>query len=133
VQTRVFSKLLLSSYFEKAINSGASRKFVESKIRTTAGQSGVSGDDIKNIPIPICSTNEQAEIVSMLESKLSNIDQLEQTITSSLKQAEALRQSILKKAFSGQLVAQDANDEPASELLARIKIEQFANKIRAKS
>lgn len=34
---------------------------------------------------------------------------------------ETLRQSILKKAFSGQLVAQDTNDEPASELLARIK------------
>jgi type I restriction enzyme S subunit len=121
VQTRVSSNDLLSSYFEKALNSGASRKFLESKIRTTAGQSGVSGDDIKNVPVPICSTGEQSEIVNLLESKLSEIDQLDQTITKSLQQAEALRQSILKKAFSGQLVPQDPNDEPASVLLARIK------------
>ena len=121
VQTRIFSTRLLSSYFEKALNSGASRHFVESKIRTTAGQAGVSGDDIKNVPVPICSTDEQAEIVALLESKLSGVDQLDQAIKTSLQHAEALRQSILKKAFSGQLVPQDPQDEPASVLLARIK------------
>ena len=124
VQTRVFSKNISTSYLEKALNSGASRKFVESKIRTTAGQSGVSGDDIKNIPVPFCSTDEQIQIVEELESKLSEVDQLDQTITTSLQQAEALRQSILKKAFSGQLVSQDPHDEPASALLARIKAER---------
>ena len=42
------------------------------------------------------------------------------------QQSEALRQSILKKAFSGQLVAQDPKDEPASVLLARIQAEKSA-------
>jgi len=65
-------------------------------------------------------------IVSSLEEKLSIIDQLEQTITHSLQQAEALRQSILKKAFSGQLVPQAPNDEPASVLLERIRAERAA-------
>lgn len=124
VQTRVSSNYLLSSYFEKALNSGVSRKFLESKIRTTAGQSGVSGDDIKNVPVPICSVGEQSEIVNLLESRLSEIDQLDQTITTSLQQAEALRQSILKKAFSGHLVPQDPNDEPTSVLLKRISAER---------
>ena len=59
-----------------------------------------------------------------LETRLSEADQLDQTLTTSLQQAEALRQSILKKAFSGQLVAQDTNDEPAAALLARIKAER---------
>ena len=124
VQTRVFSKRMSTSYLEKALNSGASRKFIESKIRTTAGQSGVSGDDIKNIPVPCCSTDEQLQIIEELESKLSEVDQLDQTLTTSLQQAEALRQSILKKAFSGQLVPQDPHDEPASKLLVRIKAER---------
>lgn len=121
VQTRVFSKLLLTSFLEKALNSGASRAFVESKIRTTAGQSGVSGEDIKNIPVPVCCFDEQLAIVEELESKLSEADQLDQTLATALQQADALRQSILKKAFCGQLVAQDPNDEPATALLERIR------------
>lgn len=67
---------------------------------------------------------EQQQIVLELESKLSEVDQLELTLTTSLQQAEALRQSILKKAFSGQLVPQDPHDEPASALLARIRAER---------
>lgn len=84
----------------------------------------IGQDRIRSILIPMCSTVESIKVLDILSSKLSNIDQLELTITTALKQSEALRQSILKKAFSGQLVAQDANDEPASVLLERIKIEK---------
>lgn len=60
-------------------------------------------------------------LIQTLDEHFSNIDQLEQTITATLQQAEALRQAILKKAFSGQLVPQDPADEPAAALLARIR------------
>lgn len=123
VQTRVFSKEISTSYLERALNSGCSRAFVETKIRTTAGQSGISGDDIRNIPVPICSYEEQILINSELESRLSKVDELIKVIDSALHQSASLRQSILKKAFSGQLVPQDPNDEPASKLLERIKAE----------
>ena len=114
-----------TSYLEKALNSGPSRQFVESKIRTTAGQSGVSGEDIKNIPVPICSPAEQRQIIEELESKLSEADQLDQTLATALQQSAALRQSILKNAFCGQLVKQDENDEPAAVLLERIRAEKL--------
>ena len=56
-----------------------------------------------------------------LESKLSEADQLDQTLATALQQADALRQSILKKAFHGQLVKQAKNEEPATALLERIR------------
>ena len=71
--------------------------------------------------VPFMSTQEQEQIALELESKLSEADQLDQTLATALQQADALRQAILKKAFCGQLVAQDPNDEPATALLERIR------------
>jgi type I restriction enzyme S subunit len=86
----------------------------------------IGRDRIRSIVVPICSKIEAQVIVEVLASKLSECDQLDRTITTSLQQAETLRQSILKKAFSGQLVPQDPDDEPASALLARVKMEKSA-------
>jgi type I restriction enzyme S subunit len=80
--------------------------------------------ELRNWPLPVCSLEEQAEVANLLESQFSVIDNLEQTIESGLLKSEALRQSILKKAFEGKLVPQDPNDEPASELLKRIQAEK---------
>ena len=82
--------------------------------------------DIQNIAIPLCSLEEQTQIVQEIESRLSVADKIEESIAQSLKQAEALRQSILKKAFEGKLVPQDPKDEPAEKLLARIRAERAA-------
>lgn len=108
-------------FLEIALNSGLSRAWIETKIRTTAGQSGVSGGDVKAMPVPLCSLPEQQEIVRLLDAQFEVIGQNEREIDAALKRSEALRQSILKKAFTGQLVPQDPTDEPASALLARIR------------
>ncbi len=73
---------------------------------------------------PLCSVQEQQKIIFFIEQQFFRIDHLAQTIDTALQRAELLRQSILKKAFSGRLVPQDPNDEPASELLKRIKAEK---------
>jgi len=74
------------------------------------------------------SLEEQHRIVSEIEKRLSVADKLEESIATALQQAEALRQSILKKAFEGKLLSEaeleecrnDPNWEPASVLLERI-------------
>lgn len=76
---------------------------------------------VEGFAYPLCSEQEQQQIEKLLAEKLSEADQLDQTLATALQQADALRQSILKKAFSGQLVAQDKNDEPATALLERIR------------
>ncbi|QBN20568.1 restriction endonuclease subunit S [Flavobacterium nackdongense] len=60
--------------------------------------------DILSIDIPVPQNTEQHRIVQEIESRLSVADKMEESIGQSLLQAEALRQSILKKAFSGELV-----------------------------
>ena len=58
---------------------------------------------VKGIPISLPSINDQNQIVQEIESRLSVADKMEESIIQSLQQADALRQSILKKAFEGQL------------------------------
>lgn len=97
------------------------------KIGSGNNQKALNKERVSDLIFPLCSIAEMDEVVRCIDEKLSIADQLDQTITTALQQAEALRQSILKKAFSGQLVPQDPNDEPASELLARIKAERLAS------
>jgi type I restriction enzyme S subunit len=74
--------------------------------------------------LPFASLNEQHQIVEEIERRFSMVDEVEKVVEQSLKQAERLRQSILKTAFEGKLVPQDPNDEPAEKLLERIKSEK---------
>jgi type I restriction enzyme S subunit len=96
-----------SAYLEYASNSGNAREFVLSRIKTTAGQTGIAGSEIKQIPIPLAPLEEQQLIVQEIESRLSVCDKVEETITKGIQQAETLRQSILKKAFEGKLVTNE--------------------------
>lgn len=75
---------------------------------------------IANLPVPICSPAEQAEIIRILDARLTAADRMEAEIDAALSRSGALRQSILKRAFAGSLVPQDPTDEPAAALLARI-------------
>ena len=85
---------------------------------------------VQRICIPLPPLNEQAVIGENLASILSIIEKVETETSSQLHRSSRLRQSILKQAFSGKLVPQDPNDEPASLLLQRIQAEK-ANTIKA--
>lgn len=74
------------------------------KMTKGATKAGLGLDDIKNIPVPLPPINTQHQIVAEIESRLSVADKLEESISTSLQQAESLRQSILKQAFEGKLI-----------------------------
>ena len=79
------------------------------------------------MPVPLPPLVEQEQIVAEVERRLSILQEVEAEVEANLKRAARLRQSILKRAFEGKLVPQDPADEPASELLARIKAQRERN------
>jgi len=85
------------------------------KHSVSTAQPVISGSKIYPLFIGLPCFQEQIEIANQIEARLSEADQLDLTLSTSLQQAEALRQSILKKAFAGQLVPQDPHDLPAPQ------------------
>jgi len=113
-----------SHYLNHFLNSHIAKKHGNSVKTDGVNQSNINGNKLSNYPFPYCGLPEQEELVRLLEAAVSSIDNTNKEIDGNIFRAEALRQSILKKAFSGQLVPQDPDDEPAGVLLERIAAEK---------
>ena len=92
-----------SSFIAYMIKSPQLNRQIISISGSTA-QQAIYLRDIKNVEIPLPPLNQQTQIVEEIEKRFSEADNLEKTINESLKKAESLKQSILKKAFEGKLV-----------------------------
>lgn len=117
-----------SRFLEFQLQSSVGKHMMMATVKAVA-QPSLSMATIRQTPIAFPSVAEQNQIVREIESRLSVCDKVEQSISEALEKAEALRQSILKKAFEGKLLSeeeiakckQEADYEPASELLKKIK------------
>ena len=81
---------------------------------------------VAELQIPLPSLDEQRSIVAEIERQLSLIDALRAAVESAQKRSAGLRRAILERAFRGELVPQDPDDEPATALLERIRAERAA-------
>lgn len=68
------------------------------------GKLGLGLDDIRNTPVPVVDDDTVAATLAQIDACMSICDSIEQTIDTALQQAETLRQSILRKAFEGEMV-----------------------------
>jgi type I restriction enzyme S subunit len=92
--------------------------------RTAVAQPNINAPAIVSLKLPVPKLGLQRQIVRRIQSAFTWIDRLASETTSARKLIDHLDQAILAKAFRGELVPQDANDEPASVLLERIRAER---------
>lgn len=85
------------------------------------------------LPVKWPQLAEQQEIVRRVEALFEFVDRIEERYNKAKKHVDRLTQSILAKAFRGELVPQDPNDEPASVLLERIRQERTEREAGRKS
>lgn len=117
-----------SKFLYYQLNSFHQGKEIRSYIKGV-GNPTIDKISVRSIHINLCSNEEQEEIIKEIESRLSVCENIEATIEEALEKAEALRQSILKKAFEGKLLSNEELEacrrerdwEPAADLLKRIK------------
>ena len=135
-QNHVFrSRLLLDSMRPELISwwgNTFGKNFFSEGGKQTTNLASINLTLLAQFPIPIPPIQEQHRIVAEVERRLSVVQQAESTVEAGLKRAERLRQSILKQAFSGKLVPQDPNDEPAALLLERIRAERAGAEVAAR-
>lgn len=99
----LLSKTIEREFIVLYLNTIIGRKELCKNAKHAVNQASINQTDVGNSFLPICSLAEQQEIVNLLEEKLSIIERNEKEIENALAKAELLRQSILKKAFSGRL------------------------------
>jgi type I restriction enzyme, S subunit len=112
------------------LGSYVGRMRLISEAKWAVNQASINQQDVRRVPIPFPPQLEQIEIALLLAKLLQTTTDQSLACELGLKQAMAQRKNILKAAFSGQLVPQDPNDEPASALLERIRLERTESAIR---
>ena len=126
IRARLATKFV-PRFFLQFLLSPLGRDLIVKEASSTSGLHTLSISKVSNLIVPVASSAEESVVVVQIEEKLERIDRALEEVDAQLAKSEALHQSILKKAFTGQLVPQDPNDEPASALLGRIKAEKTAH------
>lgn len=103
IKVSLDEKKMLPGYFKYYFESGYLRSLYKEKAHG-ATMDVLNMRMIKELPFPVCKVDEQRQIISDIEERFSVCDEISASIDTALQQAASLRQSILKKAFEGELV-----------------------------
>jgi len=120
------SELLKPEFLNYCLNSPQGRHYCWQVKTDGVSQSNINAKKLAAFRFGLPEVEEQTEIIRQVEQLFAFADQLEAKVAAAKNRIDHLTQSILAKAFRGELVPQDPNDEPASVLLERIKAQRAA-------
>ena len=122
IRLRVKTNLIDPRYLYFCLTSPDIRQHIELTARSTSGVNNINSEEIRSIEVKLPEIDEQLEIIRRVESLFAYADRLEARYTVARAQVDQLTPSLLYKAFRGELVPHDPNDEPAEKLLERISM-----------
>jgi type I restriction enzyme S subunit len=120
IRARPDPSRLDARYAVIALSTPQTRSVIESKAATTAGQYNLNLAALRSLEVPLPPIDRQRSIVQEVEHRLASAGAVEAEVSRGLRRSSTLRKAILARAFRGELVAQDPDDEPASVMLRRI-------------
>lgn len=120
IRLRLDSSRATPVFIRFVANSGAGRRYIESVLVTSAGQKTINQTSLFELEVALPPVTEQTEIVRRVEAVFKLADRIETRCNAVRAKVQRLTPLLLAKAFRGELVPQDPNDEPASVLLERI-------------
>jgi len=121
IRLRPNSNLVLPSFLLSVMVSHFLRKQIEFAAKSTSGVNNINTSELQKLIVPLPSIEEQRELLNHLDFLKPSVKAAEEELVNQLEKTEALRQSILKKAFSGQLASQGSSDEPVKHLLKKTR------------
>jgi type I restriction enzyme S subunit len=128
IRIRCNLKKVLPEFLNHVLSSYDVRMQIEIPSRSSSGVNNINSDEVRALQIPVFTIDEQKEIVKRLEHLFAFADKLDRRYIKAKAIFDKVPQSVLAKAFRGELEVQDPNDEPASVLLEKIKEEK--NKLK---
>lgn len=120
IRLRCDKKMIIPDFLLNILSSRVVRNVVELGARSTSGVNNINSKELASLEFLLPSIEEQTEIVRLVDQYFAFADTIEAQVKKAQARVDNLTQSILAKAFRGELVAQDPNDEPADKLLERI-------------
>jgi type I restriction enzyme S subunit len=123
---------LLPEYLNYCLNSPAGKDYCYQVKSDGVSQSNINAKKLAAFTFELPSVEEQKEIVRRVGKMFEKIDMMEQEYQKAAKLCDRLEQATLAKAFRGELVPQDPDDEPASVLLEQVKSQKEKGKIKTK-
>lgn len=141
IRVRTNTSKLLPQYAEIYFSSPDVRSLVTNFVKSTSGQKGISGKDLKSVVVRYPTIVDQKRVIGIVEKLFTGADATEQQVNQALERVNNLTQSILAKAFRGELTEQWRKDNPelisgensAEALLEKIKAERAAAKPKRKT
>ncbi|EGR1702619.1 restriction endonuclease subunit S [Vibrio cholerae] len=130
---RANEEILLNKYLYFVLCEGELVRAVMPETKGSVGQVNISLSQCRDSLIPLPPLEEQKEIVRLVDQYFAFADTIEAQVKKAQARVDKLTQSILAKAFRGELVPQDPNDEPADKLLERIATARKEAEVLAKA